>query len=115
MTVNPEIVEIALEKVDPLNFEKFVQAFFSSTLGLNYFPMGGIHDGGADGALLDSLFNEKSACKFLQASTTSNAERKIRETVKILRKNGRSPVSLIYATNQNLRLIDRIQEKLVTN
>lgn len=111
-TVDPRVIEIALSRVGGTDFENFAQGFFASTMGVDYVPMGGFHDGGADGALDDRVFEASGTQKFMQASITADPKSKIRGTLKRLREFGRDPKSLIYATSQKLTLIDQIQEDL---
>ena len=106
-TIDPRVVELALSNTNGLDFEKFVQGFFSATMGVDYIPMGGHHDGGADGILVNS-----EGRTFIQASTNANTKLKITDTVSMLRGVGRDPKKLIYATNQKLRLIDKMEEEL---
>ena len=47
--IHPDLVEIALEKVDGFVFERFAQDFLSVLEGRSFVPVGGIKDGGADG------------------------------------------------------------------
>lgn len=111
-TVDPRVIEIALSRVGGTDFENFTQGFFASTLGTDYVPMGGVHDGGTDGALGDRIFEATGTQKFMQASITAAPKPKIKYTVSRLRRFGRDPISLIYATSQKLTLIDKIQEEL---
>ena len=111
-TVDPRVIEIALSRVGGTDFENFAQGFFAATLGADYVPMGGFHDGGADGALDDRLFEAAGTQKFMQASISAEPKAKIRKTLKRLREFGRDPKSLMYATSQKLTLIDQIQEEL---
>lgn len=111
-TVDPRVIEIALSRVGGTDFENFAQGFFAATLGADYVPMGGFHDGGADGALDDRLFEAAGTQKFMQASISAEPKAKIRKTLKRLREFGRDPKSLMYATSQKLTFIDQIQEEL---
>lgn len=111
-TVDPRVIEIALSRVGGTDFENFAQGFFASTLGVDYLPMGGTHDGGADGAFDDRLYLAAGTQKFMQASITADPKTKIRGTIKRLREFGREPRSLIYATSQKITLIDQMQEEL---
>ena len=111
-TVDTRVIEIALSRVGGTDFEKFAHGFFASTMGNDYVPMGGFHDGGADGAFDDHVFEASGTQKFMQASISVDAKTKIRKTVKRLLEFGREPKSLIYATSQKLTLIDQLQEKL---
>jgi hypothetical protein len=48
-TITADVVTIALERVEGTPFEDFVQAFYPAVSGSTYVPLGGTHDGGADG------------------------------------------------------------------
>lgn len=111
-TVDPRIAEIALEKVRGSDFEKFSQAFFAATIGTDYLPLGGVHDGGANGLLEAGLFETATKSRFMQASVTPDTSGKIRQTVKRLREYGREPKSLLYATSQKVQAIDKIENDL---
>lgn len=111
-TVDPRVIEIALSRVGGTDFENFAQGFFAATLGVDYVPMGGFHDGGADGALDDHVYEAAGTQKFMQASITSEPKAKIRQTIRRLREFGRDPRSLMYATSRKLTLIDQLQEEL---
>ena len=111
-TIDPRVVEIALERVRGADFEDFCQSFFSCTLGTKYVPMGDHHDGGADGALDERIFANDRVQKFMQACVSPDFKRKIRSTVRKLKKVGRDPKSLIYATSVKLKQIDKIEEEL---
>ena len=111
-TVDPRVVEIALSRVNGTDFENFAQGFFASILGADYVPMGGFHDGGADGALSGEIFELAGTQKFLQASVTADPKTKIRQTIRRLREFGRNPSNLIYATSQKLALLDQLEESM---
>ncbi|NTT88175.1 hypothetical protein HS053_19915 [Tabrizicola sp. SY72] len=106
------MIEIALSRVGGANFENFAQGFFAATLGADYVPLGGTHDGGADGALAGTIFEVATTDRFMQASVTGDPKTKIRGTIRRLREFGRTPRSLIYATSQRLTLIDQIEQVL---
>lgn len=111
-TVDTRVIEIALSRVSGHDFENFAQGFFASTLGVDYVPMGGSHDGGADGAFSNKTFEIAETQKFLQASVTADPKTKIRQTIRRLREFGRKPSRLIYATNQKLALLDQLEESM---
>ena len=111
-TVDPRVIEIALSRVGGTDFENFSQGFFAATMDADYVPMGGFHDGGADGAFDDRVYEASGTQKFMQASISADAKTKIRKTVRRLEEFGREPKSLIYATSQKLTLIDQLQEDL---
>jgi hypothetical protein len=48
-TVHPALVTIALDKCDRDAFEKYSQTVFGQVIGPKFKPLGGMHDGGADG------------------------------------------------------------------
>ena len=111
-TVDPRVVEIALSRVGGVDFEKFCHSFFAASLGSDYVPMGGLHDGGADGVLNEQIFEDRKMRRFMQASTSLDPKRKIRDTIQRLREVGRKPKALVYATNRKLPLIDKIEDDL---
>ncbi len=111
-TIDHRLVDIALERVGGVDFENFVQSFFSAVMGINYVPLGGIHDGGADGLIADSLFEDKSQTRFLQASVTPDTKTKVRHTVKRLLEYGRNPKSLTYCTSKAAGPIDVLESDL---
>lgn len=47
--INLQLVEIALDRVGGDTFEHFVNAFYPTIAGEGFCPLGGMHDGGADG------------------------------------------------------------------
>ena len=111
-TIDHRIVEIALERVQPNDFEKFVQAFYSAEMGADYVPLGGMHDGGADGWVQNGIFEIVEGAKFLQASITGDIKNKIKQTVARLRECGRAPASLLFCSSKPVGKIDLIQEEL---
>lgn len=111
-SIDHSLVEIALTRVTGSDFEKFVNAFLPAIIGIEYLPLGGVHDGGAD-AFEDSGLDEgKQPNTFYQASIQENHMAKIRHTVKQLRKSGRNPKSLVYVTAQSIKMLDKDQEIL---
>lgn len=89
--VYADLVTVALERVEGNPFERFVNAFYPAVAGVTYVPLGGTHDGGADGLFdlgLSEVRGKQSA--FLQASTQEDHRSKIRETIKRLLAFGRT-------------------------
>ena len=111
-TVDPRIAEIALEKVQGSDFEKFCQGFFSATFGTDYVPLGGVQDGGADGLVIAGLFEAQRQSRFMQASVRFDTSSKIKSTIKRLKEFGREPKTLLYATSQKIRAIDKLENEL---
>ena len=112
ITVDPKLVEIALTLVDSVNFEKFTNVFLPALIGLQYVPLGGIHDGGADGFEDASLYEGNRVGHYFQISIQENHKAKIKRTIKRLIEVGRKPKYLTYVTAQTIRLLDLDQESL---
>lgn len=112
LTVNPKLVPIGLAEVDTIGFERFGQAFYGALMGRAFVPLGGMHDGGAEGYLEPELFEDQAARQFLQVSKQENYRRKIRETVARIRGFGRQLQSLTYLTSETISNADREEEKL---
>ena len=110
-TVNHKLVEIALERTNGTDFEDFFQAFYPAVAGIEFVPLGGTHDGGADAFQGDGLFGGKPGI-FYQASTQADHRAKIRHTVKRLREVGRQPKTVHYCTSRTIASVDAEEEKL---
>lgn len=109
----PDLVQLALQRATGATFEGFSQDFLGAILGRDYVPLGGMHDGGADGFLNDTIFTTTTvATTFAQASTEKRPAHKIRETVRRLRQGGRTPHTVIYITSQVVKEIDKVQADL---
>ena len=114
--VNVKLVKIALEYVEGNAFENFFNAFYPVLAGIEFVPLGGYHDGGAD-AFLDNAVYEaegQNSGGFYQASTEADYRSKIRRTVQRLREFGRDPKSLTYVTSRRVGAIDQEEEVLHT-
>ena len=105
-TINHEHVRIALDKAEGSKFEGFFHAFCSAVFGIEFVPLGGTHDGGAD------AFHESAPGFFYQASTQKDFRAKIRQTVSRLKDSGRDPKNLTYVTSRGIPRIDKEEEKL---
>ena len=112
--INQNLVEIALERVGGADFERFFQAYYASLVGVEFVPLGGFHDGGADAFVGTGLFEGKEhrLGTFYQASIQEDHRAKIRHTVKRLREVGRQPTALQYITSRVVGMIDREEEYL---
>lgn len=109
-----ELVRIALDRTNGTEFERFVLSFLSAKLGAAFVPLGGLHDGGADGLIDTNIFvNQTRQSAFMQASIDKEPITKIRRTVNRLRDIGREPNELLYVTSQVVPKIDLEQETLV--
>jgi hypothetical protein len=111
--VDSDLITIALQRVEGTPFERFVNAFYPAVSGSSYVPLGGIHDGGADG-FSDTSISEVSGKvgAFLQSSVQEDHRAKIRATIKRLIEFGRTPTSLTYVTSRFIQHIDMEEELL---
>ena len=108
-----ERVRVALDKTSGREFENFMQAFLAAQRGAEYRPLGGMHDGGADGVISDTIFvHTTRSSHFMQASTEQDPASKIRATIDRLREVERTPTQLLYATNQSITRLDQYEEQL---
>jgi hypothetical protein len=111
--VPPASIPIALEKCDTTSFEKYAQTVFGAVIGNIFKPLGGHKDGGADGFVdADVQEDTKKPTIFFQASKEIDTEGKVGRTIKALKKAGRDPKTLLYATSRAVRLLDKLQNDL---
>ena len=112
--IDLRLVDIALEQVSGSSFEHFFHAFYPALAGIEFVPLGGHHDGGADAFQENSLFEggEQRPGIFYQATTQEAHRDKIRNTVKRLKEFGRDPKILYYVTSRGINAIDKEEEFL---
>lgn len=114
--IDQRLVSSALQYVDTANFERFGQAFYGALQDREFVPLGGVHDGGAEG--FDSpendseLFVDEASSNFLQVSKQESTRQKIRATIKRLRAYGRTPKVLTYITSREVADTDVEQADL---
>lgn len=113
-TVNLKLVEIALEHTNGSDFESFFQTFYAALAGIEFVPLGGVHDGGADAFQGDGVYEGKAGRPgtFYQATIQEDHRAKIRHTVKRLRNFGRDPKTVQYFTSRTMGVIDKEEEEL---
>lgn len=109
--VSEDLFRYVMKDISGTRFEAFAKLVFAAVFSEQFVPLGGIHDGGADGVM--SAYVQEAQGRpttFIQFSSTddTNAEKKIKETIAALRKAGRSPQQLIYATSEALPKADQI-------
>lgn len=108
-----ELVRVALDRTNGTEFEAFAISFWAAVVGAEFVPMGGVHDGGADGFFHESLWEHPTRTDvFMQASIDKRPTVKIRDTIDRLRKFGRSPRQLIYITSRTVPNVDVVEERL---
>lgn len=117
--IDPRLVARALQEVDTYNFERFGQTFYGAMQDREFVPLGGMHDGGAEGFDSDpvaelELFEEAETSSFLQVSKEVTVRAKIRKTIKRLREYGRTPSVLTYLSSLVVPNIDK-EEKVLSD
>lgn len=112
--IDQRLVPPALHNVDTANFERFGQTFYGALQDREFVPLGGMHDGGAEGfdEVDPELFIDESASSFLQISKQKTTRAKIRATVRRLRAYGRDPKVLTYLTSEEVGDVDVEQSAL---
>ena len=111
-TIDLQSCGIAIDYCEPMPFEHFVQAFHAEMVGSSFVPLGGVHDGGADG-FEDAIFEgETRPTSFLQASKVSNINGRFRRTVRRLVEFGRSVTQATFYFSQPISNSDRLEEDL---
>jgi len=113
--IDPKLVEIALEHAEGSDFERFFHEFGSPIFGVEFTPLGGMHDGGADAFQRQGLFGNSTSSPtiFYQASVQKNHRAKIRDTIQRLREYDRKPSMLYYVTSRAINDIDKEEQYLV--
>lgn len=111
--VNTKLAKVALDNCEGFPFEEFAHDFFSSIIGTNFVPVGGVSDGGADGIHEQGLFSvEDKPSVFYQISIEKNHRPKIKKTIDRLVEFGRTPKRLIYITSQVIGTYDTEEDDL---
>lgn len=105
--IQENLVEIALDRVEGFDFERFAQAFLSGLEGKDFVPIGGIGDGGADG-----LYSAGDERYFYQFTRQENHRDKVRRTVRRLREYGRDVSTVYYLTSRHITKIDTEEDLL---
>ena len=102
------------DNTDGFKFENFIQEFYSAITENKYKPVGGIHDGGADGIIEEEgLYEEKSKnTSFMQISIEKTTKSKITKTIKRLIEYGRDVKRLTYVTSITVPDIDKIEDDI---
>lgn len=110
--VNPEAFEFLLSQIkDGFVFERFAQDLLCEIIGIDFVPLGGVHDRGIDG--LDHTFTQKSEPSTVyQISIQDDVRSKLKKTFKALAKNKIVCNRLIYVTSGLVDDKDIIIEEL---
>lgn len=115
--IDQRLVSLALKDVDTANFERFAQTFYGALQDREFVPLGGVHDGGAEGfdastAIDPEVFEETGTSIFLRVSKQKTFRAKIRSTVARLKEFGRNPKVLTYLTSETVSNIDKEEAEL---
>ncbi|WP_095055537.1 hypothetical protein [Pseudomonas sp. Irchel s3b2] len=116
--VPDDLFSYLMGKISGVRFEVFAKQLFALVFKESFIPMGGIHDGGADGAL--SSYIQEITGKpntFVQFTITAEAgvKAKVNETIKALQTSGRTPLQIIYVTSIALPKSDIIVQEIIEN
>lgn len=110
--VDHRVCEIALDHCEPVPFERFAVTFHSALVGTEFVPLGGHHDGGADG-FDDPIFESKAKAEnFLQASKAADIGSKIRQTIIRLREFKRDPKLVTFYFSQPCATVDTLEDDI---
>jgi len=115
INITPDLVLKTLkDNSDGFLFESFAQTFYSALTGNKFKPVGGLHDGGADGINEDvGLYEEEDKnTSFTQISIDKQPKTKIKKTIKRLMDYGRDVKKLTYLTSIIVPDIDKIEDDI---
>ncbi|RYU67545.1 hypothetical protein ERW51_10965 [Aliivibrio finisterrensis] len=110
--VNTKLAKFALQECEGFPFEEFANDFLSAIEGKSFIPVGGVADGGADGAKEEGLFSTERIGTFYQVSIEENHRSKVKKTVDRLAEFGRDVRQITYVTSQTIKTFDREEEHL---
>lgn len=105
--IHPELVQVALEKVEGFAFERFANDFLSVLEGRDFIPLGGVKDGGADG-----LYECGNGRSYYQFTRQENHRDKIRKTSARLIEFGRNAKTIYYFTSRLIPHVDKEEDLL---
>jgi hypothetical protein len=107
MSIHPiseKLFDYLIPSLSGERFEILAKELYAAEIGDAFVPLGGMHDGGADGFLDIRVSEGKKPNVFFQFSVTESgrAKAKIEQTIAALLKAGRDPKQLIYSTTELL-------------
>lgn len=102
--VGDKLFEYLVSNVSGDRFESLAKKLHGAAYGDEFTPLGGMHDGGADGFFLPHVVAGKKPETYFQFSVTDTerSKDKVVRTIESLRKVGRAPRQLTYSTTENL-------------
>lgn len=107
MMINAKLAELAIAESSPEAFEQFCQIFASAEGQGEFVPLGGVHDGGADGY----FESDTGIGSFAQVTKEKTTQSKINKTIDRLKEFGRDVKKLVYFTSEIIPNSDQIREK----
>lgn len=110
---DPDLIDIALERIQGNDFERFALQYFPAVLGVEFTPLGGMHDGGADAFGGDPVYERTGrATHFFQASVQADVKAKIRSTRARLVEFGREVGSITLLSSRVVPTVDVVEDAL---
>jgi hypothetical protein len=86
--VSDDLFSFLLGQVTGVQFESFAKLIFSAVFGESFVPLGGIHDGGADGSMSSYVQEVHGKSQtFAQFSIRDDVKTKIGSTIDSLKKS----------------------------
>lgn len=110
--ISEKLIDYLLTAIDGFRFERLIQALLQIRDGEQFVPLGGIHDGGADGFFRSILETQERAGHFVQISKQEDLSTKIRDTVRRLREVGREVHTVTHWTFHRAPQLDLLEDKL---
>ncbi len=108
-SLDPAIISLALETMDPMGFEAFGQIALTEVLGVGFEPTGGSHDGGQDGFLRQK---QGRPTQFVQISKEKDIRGKVRRTIERLKSSGRDPASVTFLFSESFPTKDELEDEI---
>jgi len=111
-SVNPTAFEYVISKVkDGSLFEKFAQDLLCQIQGIEFTPLGGVHDRAIDG-LEHCVYPKADKSTIYQISIEQDPRQKLLKTLKALESNKIECGRLFYVTNKNVEQQDVLEDEL---
>lgn len=112
--VSEKLFNYLVSNLSGERFETLAKSLYSAEIGDEFIPLGGIHDGGADGFMVGQVIEGKKAGVFFQFSVTEvgRVKAKITQTIRALVKAGRNPKQVVYSTTKHLPKQDILIEEI---
>lgn len=110
--VSLKAFEYVIAKInDGFLFEKFAQDLLCQILGVEFIPLGGVHDRAMDGLEHSSKLKDEERTIY-QISIEQNPKQKLIRTLTALKDNNIECSRLFYVTNKTVEQQDILEEEL---